>query len=915
MNQLAVQAPRVLDSAQLIRIQGTHRGLLYQHLYAVLCILAAPRQRVLRIRVERDEDLELVSEEGVRYVQLKTRSGLLAPSDIEGMLERFDALRRSHTSEDREGQAQFALIANNELGPALAKQRWASDILVLTPSSPIAAALDTGLMVPPRTLEELYCRACELAEDYRQSALRPASLVAKLVGMVARAAAGDGPTQSFETKELPQLCELVAVELRPLPLADHYIPQRDEPVPDDCHGLVVIGHGGDGKSAWAAQWAAHSSDLPVYVPCTSSPGDSLAFRLVEALHAALVLRMAVPAHELVTPTRVGLDSLSMLDREVADRHFSVTAILDDGHHRSAAELLETVKAAPHLRWVLLGRPCQALDEVAVVMSWKREKLEGWDDDVLAALLRDSGCSTHPVEVAELRRATDGAPLFALQAVDAVRRSGGATGAYAKALFEGTTPHRSAQEIVLKGTLASLRDDAGRIASALASVDVSLPVDEWAKVAGVALQLASVAFRRELRVLADLQVVVLTLGGDVAVHDLFRPLLESRFLPDAAVTAVRQSVLQILKPHRFDDHNGRRIRAYVSLLFSLGHLSDLADEMSACAEQIRESGAIAHVRATLETALTLDALSAKDRFWMVDTLAYFDIEEGNSEAASTRLRMMESLEHGLGQRAKDAVTHKRMLVAYQQRDLATSRAIVAKGHSDPRYQRVLQYHAALVESEAGDARRAVADLLLLAKDYLGELGLDCRQVFGKNATEVVQAIRLDAEPDDVRHVADCYAAAIGIARKLPAIESPWMTVFASWALKFYGIAGADRSAIRAGQDFADLYLEVLDDPEGARKFCETYLLPALSQAQLPDLRVPVRAQYAVVCAWCGDFETADAEMRSLEPYVFAISRPEQAEYQNRCRLIDRIRARGPLSAEERALRERRLRRRGSDGKST
>jgi hypothetical protein len=51
--------PQVLDLAQLARIQGTHRGFLYQHLYAATCLLAAPATGVVKVRVERDEDVEL----------------------------------------------------------------------------------------------------------------------------------------------------------------------------------------------------------------------------------------------------------------------------------------------------------------------------------------------------------------------------------------------------------------------------------------------------------------------------------------------------------------------------------------------------------------------------------------------------------------------------------------------------------------------------------------------------------------------------------------------------------------------------------------------------------------------------------------------------------------------------------------
>lgn len=46
--------PDVLDSAQLVRIEAVHRGFLYQHLYAVGCLLLAQKagliQRLVQVR-------------------------------------------------------------------------------------------------------------------------------------------------------------------------------------------------------------------------------------------------------------------------------------------------------------------------------------------------------------------------------------------------------------------------------------------------------------------------------------------------------------------------------------------------------------------------------------------------------------------------------------------------------------------------------------------------------------------------------------------------------------------------------------------------------------------------------------------------------------------------------------------------
>ena len=61
----------ILDGIQLRRIEAVHRGFLYQHLYAVGCLLLAPTADVDAVSVELDEDIELITGLGRIYVQVK----------------------------------------------------------------------------------------------------------------------------------------------------------------------------------------------------------------------------------------------------------------------------------------------------------------------------------------------------------------------------------------------------------------------------------------------------------------------------------------------------------------------------------------------------------------------------------------------------------------------------------------------------------------------------------------------------------------------------------------------------------------------------------------------------------------------------------------------------------------------------
>ena len=49
-------------------------------------------------------------------------------------------------------------------------------------------------------------------------------------------------------------------------------------------------------------------------------------------------------------------------------------------------------------------------------------------------------------------------------------------------------------------------------------------------------------------------------------------------------------------------------------------------------------------------------------------------------------------------------------------------------------------------------------------------------------------------------------------------------------------------------------------------------------------VSVRAQYAVVLAYCGDVIAASAELEALRPIVAALSEHARSEFENQAQLI-------------------------------
>jgi hypothetical protein len=69
----------------------------------------------------------------------------------------------------------------------------------------------------------------------------------------------------------------------------------------------------------------------------------------------------------------------------------------------------------------------------------------------------------------------------------------------------------------------------------------------------------------------------------------------------------------------------------------------------------------------------------------------------------------------------------------------------------------------------------------------------------------------------------------------------------------------------GQDAADELLEA-GDAEGARQIIEKYVLSLVTEFKLLEHLVPVRAQRAVIMAYCGQHQEALAEIRRLKAFA-------------------------------------------------
>ena len=281
-----------IDQTQLRLIESVHRGFLYQHLFAVGCLFKLSGQETGMVAVERDEDVEITTNDETIYVQVKYRSSLLCPSDIGTTLERFDRIRSEHKS----NQCQFLIVSNSELGPQLTidtKDRaWPMDVAILTPTTSKAFSD----RVPPvwSSLEKAIAWCYAAAGNLPFVALHPETLVWKLAARVQFAATGDDASRRdhlFVREDLPKLFEQLVVQLQEFPATPlEYKPQADEPVfIGDEQTRLIVGFSGAGKTSWASWQAQHSSAACAYFDVGDLRGSALAKALARELVARFLI--------------------------------------------------------------------------------------------------------------------------------------------------------------------------------------------------------------------------------------------------------------------------------------------------------------------------------------------------------------------------------------------------------------------------------------------------------------------------------------------------------------------------------------------------------------------------------------------------------------------------------------------------
>ena len=412
----------VIDQEQLERIENTHGGFFYQHLYAVGCLLSALGSKVASIHPERDEDIELQLDDRRVYVQVKHYSNDLIPSHIGGALARFDEIRKAHISGERPGNADFYIVSSANLGPTLAKQAvdaaWPVDVHILWPSG----GVQKPDFLPPAwpTIQNALEWCIGVSNTLPYAKLSGFSLVFKLAALVQCASAGEDPypDHSFSTTELHELFEQIVIQLQRVPeVPDHYLPLISEPeLTQDPKPQLIVGHSGSGKTAWASEAIRHCPLPATYFDARGIPHTSLAADLSRELAARFLLGDGQGLGSVLVPGRSGIDALRAVDIELGKRLGIIVVILDNTQQLPSADITAVVEATSCVKFVMLSQQSPTVREIEIALDIEATRLTGWSADTVAAYCGMEGCPVDTATSESIIALSAGMPLHVRQMV-------------------------------------------------------------------------------------------------------------------------------------------------------------------------------------------------------------------------------------------------------------------------------------------------------------------------------------------------------------------------------------------------------------------------------------------------------------------------------------------------------------------
>ena len=866
--------PSVLDPAQLKRIESTHRGFFYQHVFAVGCLLLAQQSGVTSVDVERDEDLELEFTDSRAYVQVKTRKDQLDWHDIESTVEAFKDIRTEHESGNRSGAPTLYVVCNVAPGKGLLKryqaEDWGSDVQILWPSCE-----DTPDFLPAiwPNINAGVDWCIQLANKIPFGTVAGDILFWKLAAMVQFACTGDEEyDHSFSTDRLPELFNQVVIQLQSFPDTPvRYVPHSNEPPYDsEARFRIISGLSGAGKTAWMSEASLQLAESTIYFDIGDTPSAAIAASLVRECTARLFPSESGERQSILLPGYTGVESLRALDLTLAKRQIPLTVFLDNGQQANADQILQLENTTSHLKWIIAFQPCPAHTAVVGRLGVTNERLQGWDTDTIGSRFNAAGLQVEYETADSVRSLTDGLPLFVQSILNLSKELyDGDVRACCAEVQEGAHASTTVQDVIVNKIRTRLSKETCNLVGAVGLSEIGLRIDEIRSLADSGLGMSKRAVGKSLRELQEWGLTQHMRSQELVLHDAFSPLVSEAIgeLGDDIVLAVRTTLNKLLYSSLKKNSDHLRQKAFLKLLPLIGETETLIDVATNESEYLRELGLIPELSITLRKYVDAPDSNDRDKFYALDTLALWANDEKDLTSFNSVVDELEVVFEAanLGSKERCALATKRLLRYGRKGDakaiLAEMEEVEALVNDDPELRRILVYDCGAALFYAKDYTSAVKIAESVAAEYFEELEFTAG-LASQNLPEIMAGIKQsDRSQSDLHRLADCLELLAIAGEKIGRTTFPARL----HAHKFYILAGAYRSAMRVGQDCADELLRLAPNAWESRNFIEQSLLWAVREYKLLEYIVPVRIQHALTVAYCGDIEFARKEMRTLKQF--------------------------------------------------
>ena len=735
---------QMVDSVQIDRIESIHRGFLYQHLYAVGCILNLMSLEHGYVAVERDEDIELVSNFGTCFIQVKTRNRPIRPSDIEATLNRFSKLRASHEASMSKGTVRFAIVSNIQPSPALAEQldspSWPSDIAF---SSPGRTDYVHTLAPPPwdslgNAVDWCISRVTQLPFQ----SLTPETLVWKLAARVQFAASGDDATRphhQFFPADLPDLFELFIQQLYNFPsIPEDYRPQENEPsFSHDIPVQLLVGFSGAGKTVWSSWQAHHTSAESAYFDIGDLSGPALASSIARELVARFISGKGTGSAQL--PAATGLETLRYVSQAI---HLSQPpfVVIDNIHRVEPEHLRQVVNACPAVRFVLVGQPWPQLKRLEALLNISSIQLPGWDFDTVAEVFVSAGAKITPAAARGWKQLTSGLPLYVQNAARlCIKLWDGDAERFLTAVRKNDHTEDLAQEAILALVVDNLGDDERHVMAALSLAHLPITEEECQCLLS-RLSTFSSHIGSTLRTLSRIGLVQTYASGKRKLHDALYVLSRGLFecLDEEAKLELKCQLRDILFLSVEKERDLTRLGAWLRLLGPTGRVDVLVDIASS--EMFHELGDPSDLKEVLIDTANNAGGDTDLQFWTLDSIVFWEIQEDQYiRNPEPYLRRLEALiaRGSFTTRQQVAVIMKRMILSGMAGDQQAVRQALRMAESllesDEVMSRIVRYNYASAMFHAEALSEALATAESLYFEYYDLLGIDVQDVVGANPT--------------------------------------------------------------------------------------------------------------------------------------------------------------------------------------